>query len=70
MDSVRETMMELTQLRKINWNISKVREKWKDLVAAAKSLSGLKSLKKNTVYYKPFYIAVKLKNKPITVQVE
>jgi len=41
MDSVRETMMELTQSREIDWNTSYDRERWKGLVIAAKSLNGL-----------------------------
>lgn len=41
MDSVREIMMEFTQLRTTNWNIPKDREKWKNLVSTDKSLNGL-----------------------------
>lgn len=41
MNSIRETMMKYTQSREIDWNISKNREKLKDLVSVAKSLNGL-----------------------------
>lgn len=41
MDSIRKTMMKLTQSWEIDWNISYDREKWKSLVLAVKSLNGL-----------------------------
>lgn len=41
MNNVQETMIELAQSRKLKLNISKVREKRKELVSVAKSLNDL-----------------------------
>jgi hypothetical protein len=41
MDRVQEKMMKLVQSREINWDMTKNRGKWKELVLATKSINGL-----------------------------